>query len=94
MVGSISQIYHLQPKQLFVKLDSAERAETEPSPLFQCVGLHDAGEDLGRDEDEIYAFWHTRNQTKVDVFVKSTCSTLLSIYVFHTNAGMEQLRLA
>ena len=62
--------------------------------LFECVGLHDAGEDLGRDEDEIYAFWHTRNQTKVDVFVKSTCSTLLSIYVFHTNAGMEQLRLA
>lgn len=45
-------------------------------------------------EDEIYAFWHTKNQPKVDVYVKSKCRTLLSIYTFHTKEGLEKLRLA
>ena len=91
MVGSGSSIYHMKPRDLFVRPGNSASSARKHA-LFEHATLSgDSGVDS---QDEIYAFWHTKGQTKVDVYTKSKTKTLLSIYVFHTAEGLEKLRLA
>ena len=46
-----------------------------------------------RQNREIYAFWHTKKQAKVDVYVKNLVKAEIQIFNFLTSEGMERLKL-
>ena len=69
MVGSHDSAYYLTPSKLFL-------SEADLSNVFTEVKLPESH----RQKSEIYAFWHTKNQAKVDIFVKSTVKTEICIF--------------
>ena len=45
----------------------------------------------GLDQGVIYAFWHTRNMAKADIFVRDRLTAELRIYTYQTRDGLEKL---
>lgn len=88
LLGSLTKIFQLTPSKLFLS-ESGSSFEPHASTFKEITLPADYLQN-----HEIYAFWHTKNQVKVDVFVKSTIKAEIALFHFHTTEAIEKLRMS
>ena len=92
MVGSYSEVYQLTPQSLFIQDEASNLLDDkhdEAQGKFTKTMLPEAQ----RQNNEIYAFWHTQSSAKIDVYAKSNTKAQISIYLYRTAKAMEKIRL-
>lgn len=81
MLGSYYMVFQLDPRQLFL-------SQREPTAFdFSETMLPESS----RQNNEIYAFWHTKNASKFEIYVKSNVKAEISIFNLRTE--QELLRM-
>ena len=83
MLGSQGQAYETKPASLF---------EDGHPTFFDADGFSELASicSLPRDYSqncEIYAFWHTKNATTVEIFAKSLAAPLIHMFRYKTVEG-------
>ena len=87
MLGSHDAIFSLSPGKLFLQDGPSPSSQDTWRKTILPSGLEKSS------KNRVYAFWHTKNQVKVDVFTHSTVRAEVSIFTFRTQEGIEKIKM-
>ena len=89
MLGSQEKIFSLTPSKLFNNNDNSP--SQPPTSIWLKSTLPDAINPSNN--FRVYAFWHTKNQIKIDVYAHSLTKAEVVVYAFRTPEGIEKLKM-
>lgn len=100
LIGCQDEIFELKPADLFrnEELKSKKVGLDRESDLFEQYVTQSVLPEqtssqnnyIGLNQGVIYAFWHTRNMAKADIFVRDRVSAELRIFTYWTREGLEK----
>ena len=87
MIGSFGKIYEVKPSTLF---EEGQPSRISAEKFLEMSSQNDLPDKFST-HSEIYAFWHTKNSTTVEVYTKSLRRMAVHIFRYRAQEGRAKL---